>query len=260
MKGARVEIDRLSVRRGGREVLLRVSLTVEPGELLVVLGPSGSGKTTLLSCINGLIDADAGDVRVDGVSIRDQEPHQLRRRIGYAFQAVGLFPHLTVAENIAVVPRLLRWDAQRVEARISELLKRVGLDAALRERLPHQLSGGQAQRVGVARALAAQPPLLLLDEPFGALDSETRSKMQADLMKLRAQLGVTTVLVSHDLGEALLLADRVAVLIDGQLQAFTTPERLLREPCSPAVAALLSPALARARALVELAAPQLAGS
>lgn len=251
--GVAVEVRDLVVRRGERAVLDGVSLDVAPGELLALIGPSGAGKSTLLAAIHRLIEPSAGTIHVGGRDVREGPAHVHRRRIGYAFQGVGLFPHLTVAENVAIAPRLLGWDAARIERRVRALLERVGLDPALHaERLPDELSGGQAQRVGVARALAVEPALLLLDEPFGALDPETRARLQEDLARLRASLGVTTLLVSHDLAEALLLADRVAVLIDGRLARVAGPRELLRDPGVPAIEALIAPARARARALAAL--------
>jgi osmoprotectant transport system ATP-binding protein len=251
-RGARVELRSVSVRRGSRVVVDAVSLVVEPSELLVLIGPSGAGKSTLLSTLNRLIEPSQGDVLIDGRAVRDAAPHELRRGIGYCFQGLGLFPHLDVAENIAITPRLLGWESARIEQRVRELLGRVGLDPSFMKRLPGQLSGGQAQRVAVARALAANPPLLLLDEPFGALDPNTRALLQEELRSLQAALGTTTLFVSHDLSEALLLADRIAVLVDGRLVQVGAPREIIERPASEAVSRLTAPALRRARALCAL--------
>ncbi len=251
--GARVELKDVSVVRDGHRILDRASLCIEPGELVVVIGPSGAGKSTLLSTINRLIEPDEGEVRIDGEDTRLRAPHELRRGIGYCFQSLGLFPHMTVAENIAVTPALLGWSAQRIGKQIDALLERVGLDPSLhRARMPDQLSGGQAQRVAVARALAAEPRLLLLDEPFGALDPESRARLQEDLAELHRRMGVTTLLVSHDLSEALLLATRIAVVVAGRIEQVGLPAEIVRSPASPAVASLVEPATRRARAVAEL--------
>jgi osmoprotectant transport system ATP-binding protein len=250
--GAQVELRGVAVRRGGRAVVDEASLAVAPGELVVLIGPSGAGKSTLLGTINRLVEPDAGEIRIDQRDVRTLPPETLRRGIGYCFQGLGLFPHLSVADNIGVTPRLLGWDAARIAERVDELLARVGLDPALRRRLPAELSGGQAQRVAVARALAAAPPLLLLDEPFGALDPETRARLQKELAALQRTLGVTTLLVSHDLGEALLLATRLVVMIDGRIVQVGAAAEILSRPASPEVAALIEPARARARALAAL--------
>jgi osmoprotectant transport system ATP-binding protein len=251
-RGAHVELRQVSVQHGSRVVLDAVSFEIAPSELIVLIGPSGAGKSTLLSTLNRLVEPTGGEVLIDGQPIRERSPHELRRNIGYCFQGLGLFPHLDVMDNIAITPRLLDWDQARIEARVLELLGRVGLDASLRHRRPHQLSGGQAQRVAVARALAADPPLLLLDEPFGALDPNTRGLLQDELRALQAALGTTTLFVSHDLAEAALLADRVAVLVDGRLVQLATPQEVLRHPVNEAVARLTEPALRRARALCTL--------
>jgi osmoprotectant transport system ATP-binding protein len=229
-----------------------VSFVIEPSELIVLIGPSGAGKSTLLSTLNRLIEPSAGEILIDGRAVGSLAPHELRRNIGYCFQGLGLFPHLSVAQNIAITPRLLGWEAARIDQRVHELLGRVGLDPSLALRLPSQLSGGQAQRVAVARALAAHPPLLLLDEPFGALDPNTRTRLQEELRSLQGALGTTTLFVSHDLSEALLLADRIAVLADGKLVQLGTPADILERPASEAVSNLIEPALRRARALCAL--------
>jgi osmoprotectant transport system ATP-binding protein len=206
----------------------RVSLTIAPREFMAIVGSSGSGKTTLLRLINRLADPSEGIVRVRGANVQDLDPIALRRSIGYVFQGIGLFPHLTVAENIAVTPKLLGWDSGRQTARGAELLDLVRLDAGYATRLPHQLSGGERQRVGVARALAAKPDIVLMDEPFGALDPLTRDALGQDFRRMHEDLGLTTVMITHDMLEALLLADRIAVLQRGHLIAEGAPAALMR--------------------------------
>lgn len=218
-----------------------VSLRVAAGQLLVLLGASGSGKTTTLKMINRLVEPTSGRIEVDGRDILSVDPVQLRRGIGYVLQGSGLFPHLSVAENIAVVPRLLNWPAERIDKRIEELLRLVHLPPPLfRSRMPRQLSGGQQQRVGFARALAAGPKVMLLDEPFGALDPLTRDEVRSEFLQIRRQLRLTTVMVTHDVTEALLSADLIAVLNAGRLLRVGTPHELLLDPGHDFVAALLS--------------------
>jgi osmoprotectant transport system ATP-binding protein len=208
-----------------------LSLEVPAGKLTIFIGPSGSGKTTAMRLVNRMLELTSGDVRVDGASVRDRPPAELRRGIGYAIQQIGLFPHQTVAENIATVPKLLGWDAKRIRARVDELLELTGLDRAMAGRYPAQLSGGQRQRVGVARALAADPPLLLMDEPFGAIDPITRGRLQEEFRRLQTDLGKTVIFVTHDIDEALKLGDHIAVLKPGGVLAqFATPEELVRSP------------------------------
>jgi osmoprotectant transport system ATP-binding protein len=204
-----------------------VSLDVAEGEFLAIVGGSGSGKTTLLRLANRLIDADTGQITVEGKDVREGDPIELRRRIGYVFQSGGLFPHMTVAANIGVTPRLIGTPAADISARVDELLDLVRLDRAQhRERMPHELSGGQRQRVGVARALAAKPRIVLMDEPFGALDPLTRDALGDDYRALHRKLGLTTVMITHDMTEAILLADRIAVMRSGRLLAQGTPAEL----------------------------------
>jgi osmoprotectant transport system ATP-binding protein len=232
-----------------------LSLTIGAESLNVLLGESGSGKTTVLKMINRLIDPSSGRIRLDGEDIQSLDPIALRRRIGYAFQGVGLFPHMTVGENVAVVPRLLGWSEADILARIDELLEMVGLAAGIYAgRYPHELSGGQQQRVGVARALAARSRLLLMDEPFGALDPITRDELQRELRQLQQSLGLTVVLVTHDVNEALLLADRIAVMQDGKLLAHDTPARLLEAPPHDYVRTLMEMPKRQATMLSALAA------
>jgi osmoprotectant transport system ATP-binding protein len=217
----------------GRALLVDLHLTVARGETLVLLGRSGSGKTTSLKLINRLLDPTDGRVIVENRSTVEWDPIQLRRRIGYVIQEVGLFPHFTIEENVAVVPRLEGWDEARIHTRVRELLDLVGLDPArFAGRTPRELSGGQRQRVGVARALAADPPILLLDEPFGALDPITRREIQDEFRSLQRRLGKTMVFVTHDVAEAFLLASRIALLKDGRVVLVGRPADFLasRDP------------------------------
>jgi osmoprotectant transport system ATP-binding protein len=215
-----------------------LTLDVAPGEIAVLVGPSGCGKTTTMRMINRLIDPTRGRITVDGDDISAVDPVQLRRRIGYVIQQVGLFPHQTVATNIATVPRLLGWDRSSLAARVNELLELVGLDPGTHaKRYPHQLSGGQRQRVGVARALAADPPVLLMDEPFGAVDPVARDRLQAEFLRLQEQVRKTVVFVTHDVDEAIRLGDRIAVMRQGgHLEQYATPSELLSSPASSYVA------------------------
>ncbi|MDY0166533.1 MAG: ATP-binding cassette domain-containing protein [Thermoguttaceae bacterium] len=218
---------------GGLTAVDRLSLEVAEGETLVLLGASGSGKTTSMKMINRLIEPSGGRILVGGDDVMQTDPTALRRRIGYAIQHIGLFPHMTVGQNIAVVPRMLRWDEQRVRDRTDELLGMVGLDAGeFRERYPRQLSGGQSQRIGVARALAADPPILLMDEPFGALDPITREQLQGEFLELESVIRKTVVLVTHDVFEAVRMADRIALLDRGRLVQLATPAELVEKPAN----------------------------
>jgi len=220
-----------------------VDLVIPTGELTVFLGPSGCGKSTLLRTINRLIEPTAGTIHVDGTEIHALDAVQLRRRIGYVIQAVGLFPHLTIAENIAVVPELLGWEKPRIAARIDELLALVRLEPAhYRARLPRELSGGEQQRVGVARALAAEPTIILMDEPFGAVDAIVRGSLQDEVTRIHRTLGTTIVFVTHDVDEALKLADRIVVMDKGTIVQSGTPLAILTKPASPFVAQLLDTA------------------
>ena len=215
---------------GARPALDRVSLRVPARQFLAVVGPSGSGKTTLLRLINRLTDQGEGRVLVEGRDARDVDPIALRRRIGYVFQGIGLFPHMTVAENIAITPRLMGWDDKRRGGRVNKLLKLVRLPQKYRGRLPSELSGGERQRVGIARALAAEPKIVLMDEPFGALDALTRDALGRDVRALHDKLRLTTVMITHDLTEAVLLADRVVVIHQGRLIEDATPKALMTSP------------------------------
>jgi osmoprotectant transport system ATP-binding protein len=215
----------------GKTLLAHLNLHVARGETLVLLGRSGSGKTTTMKLINRLIDPTAGQVIVDGKPTVDWDPIKLRRRIGYVIQEIGLFPHLTIEQNIGVVPRLEGWEPERIRLRARQLLTLVGLDAdRFAERYPRELSGGQRQRIGVARALAADPPVILLDEPFGALDPITRRDIQQEFKSLQQELGKTMVFVTHDIAEAFVLGDRIGLLKDGEMVLLGAPADLLESP------------------------------
>ena len=235
-----IELRGLSKRYGDRFAVSELSLEVAKGELLVLLGGSGSGKTTTLKMINRLIEPTSGSVRLDGEDVAALTPSDLRRRIGYAFQQVGLFPHLSVSENIGITPSLLGWSPDQIRERVDTLLRLVELDPdEMRDRRPDELSGGQQQRAGVARALAARPRVMLLDEPFGALDPLTRQRLQDSFIRIRRELGVTAVFVTHDMTEALLLGARIAVLSDGRMVQVGAPAELMRAPANDYVRQLL---------------------
>jgi osmoprotectant transport system ATP-binding protein len=237
-----------------RRVVGPLTFAVAKGQFVALLGGSGSGKTTTLKMINGLVTPDAGSVSVDGARIGEGPLHVLRRKIGYVFQDVGLLPHMTVAENIALGPRLAGWDKARTAARVGELLELVSLPPDAGQRMPASFSGGQRQRVGVARALAAGPGVMLMDEPFGALDPITRDGLGRDYRALHDRLGLTTVMVTHDVTEALLLADRVVVLGDGRILADGSPQALMGPQSDPKVQALMATPVEQARRLDALAA------
>lgn len=226
-----IELVGVSKRYGDVAAVTDLSMSIGDGELCVLIGPSGCGKTTTLRMINRLIEPTAGRILLDGRDTEQLKPEELRRGIGYAIQSVGLFPHMTVGENIAVVPRLLRWDDARVHARVDELLDLVGLAPdEYRPKYPRELSGGQGQRIGVARALAADPPVLLMDEPFGAVDPFTRERLQTEFARIHKTLKKTVVFVTHDLDEAIRLADRLAIMREGRLVQYDTPEEILASP------------------------------
>ena len=230
---AEIVFDHVTKRYEGRDqaAVENLSLTIPAGEICVLVGPSGAGKTTAMKLVNRLIELDEGDIRIDGTSIRDQDVVELRRGIGYVIQQVGLFPHMTIAENIATVPRLLGWPKARTTERTSELLELVGLDSDYAGRYPAQLSGGQRQRVGLARALAVDPPLMLMDEPFGALDPITRDRLQLEFLRLHEEVRRTVIFVTHDIDEAIKLGDRIAILREGgHLAQYDTPDRILAHP------------------------------
>lgn len=235
-----VELVGVSASRGGTTVLRDVSIDIKAGETVALVGRSGSGKTTLLRLVNRLSEPDQGQVLIHGRPAADWDPIELRRTIGYVIQDAGLFPHMTVASNIALVPRLLMWPPERIAARVDELLTMVGLEPGeFGRRWPDQLSGGQRQRVGLARALAADPSLLLMDEPFGAIDAITKAELHVEFKRLQAMLHRAVVLVTHDIREAFALGDRVAVLHDGQIVACDVPS-VVRASTDPRVAALVS--------------------
>jgi osmoprotectant transport system ATP-binding protein len=217
-----------------------LTMDVPEGEIAVLVGPSGCGKTTTLKMINRLIEPTGGTITIAGRDVSSLEAHELRRGIGYVIQQIGLFPHRTIAENIATVPRLLGWDGDRIDARIDELIVLVDLEADMRDRYPAELSGGQRQRVGVARALAADPPVMLMDEPFGAVDPIVRARLQDELLDLQARVHKTMVMVTHDIDEAIKLGDRVAILnVGGILEHYAPPAEVLRDPANEFVADFL---------------------
>ena len=233
MSGVAAEIafDRATKRYPGRAepAVRELTLTIPAGEICCLVGPSGAGKTTAMKMVNRLIDISEGDIRIGGTSVRSLDVTELRRGIGYVIQQVGLFPHMSVADNVATVPRLLGWPKQRIAERVDELLDLVELPADdYRDRFPAQLSGGERQRVGLARALAADPPVMLMDEPFGALDPITRARLQHELLRIQHEVRKTIVFVTHDIDEAILLGDRIAILREGGVLAqYDTPDTLL---------------------------------
>jgi len=240
MSDPAIRLHQLEKRyRGQREPAVRdLSLEIPRGEIVVLVGPSGCGKSTTLRLINRLIEPTSGRIELDGEDVTRADPDALRRRIGYVIQQVGLFPHMTVADNVATVPLMLGWDRARIAARVDELLELVGLDPAqYRGRYPKELSGGQSQRVGVARAMAADPPVLLMDEPFGAIDPITRERLQDELLRIQADVRKTIVMVTHDIDEAVKMGDRIALLREGaQIAQYDTPERILTAPADRFVA------------------------
>jgi osmoprotectant transport system ATP-binding protein len=239
---ATLEFRHVTKRYPGQEkpAIEDLSFTVDAGEICVLVGPSGCGKTTAMRLVNRMIEISGGEVLIDGGSVQDRSVNELRRDIGYAIQDIGLFPHRTVADNIATLPRVLGWDKQRIRDRVDELLELVGLPLEVRDRYPAQLSGGQQQRVGVARALSTDPPLLLMDEPFGAVDPIARERLQNEFLRLQAQLRKTIVFVTHDIDEALKMGDKVAVMqVGGKLAQYASPAVLLAEPANDFVASFV---------------------
>jgi osmoprotectant transport system ATP-binding protein len=237
-------LDRVSKRwPNGQVAVQELSLTVGDGETCILVGPSGCGKTTTLRMVNRLIEPTGGRILLDGEDVTTMDPVRLRLRMGYVIQQVGLFPHLSVADNVATVPNLLGWERQRTRRRVNELLELVGLDPArFAGRYPHQLSGGQRQRVGVARALGADPPVLLMDEPFGAIDRVTRDRLQNEFLRIQARMRKVVVFVTHDIDEAVKMGDRIAILREGGvLEQYDTPARILAQPATPFVAEFLGP-------------------
>ena len=238
-EAAEIVFDHVTKRYVGRDAaaVADLSLEIPAGTFCVLVGPSGGGKTTALKMVNRLIPFDSGEIRIDGRNIEQLPLTELRRGIGYVIQQIGLFPHMTIGDNIATVPRLLGWDRRRQRDRAVELLELVGLDAADAKRYPSQLSGGQRQRVGLARALAADPPLLLMDEPFGALDPITRHRLQTELRRLHREVGKTIIFVTHDIDEAIQMGDRIAILREGGVLAqYDTPDAILAHPADDFVA------------------------
>ena len=236
---ARIEFDHVTKRYEGRggDAVHELTFEIPAGSLCVLVGPSGGGKSTTLKMVNRLIPFDSGDIRIDDRSDRDISPVELRRGIGYVIQNVGLFPHMTVGANIGTVPRMLGWSRDRIKQRTLELLELVGLEADDARRYPAELSGGQRQRVGLARALAADPPLLLMDEPFGALDPITRTRLQTELRRLHQEVAKTIIFVTHDVDEAISMGDRIAILQEGGvLVQYDTPDAILEQPANDFVA------------------------
>jgi osmoprotectant transport system ATP-binding protein len=226
---------------GGSNAVRDLTLEISDGQTCVLIGPSGCGKTTTLRMINRLIDPDSGRILVDGVDTRTVDPPALRLKMGYVIQQIGLFPHMTVGENIGTVPRLWQWDSKRIKVRVDELMNLVGLDPEqYRDRYPHQLSGGQRQRVGFARALAADPPILLMDEPFGAVDRITRERLQQEFVTIQRTMRKTVVFVTHDIEEAVLVGDRICLMkMEAQIAQYDTPEKILTQPASEYVVEFL---------------------
>ena len=233
-------------RGAGYPAVNDVSLTVNEGEFVTILGSSGCGKTTLLKMVNRLFEPDTGSIILFGEDISTVDVVKVRRRIGYVIQQIGLFPHYTVGDNIATVPKLLKWEKAKIDARVDELLTLVGLEPKeFRDRYPAQLSGGQQQRVGLARALAVDPKIMLMDEPFGAVDSITREKLQDELMRLHQETGKTFLLVTHDIEEAFKLGERVIIMNEGTIRQFDTPDAIIRRPADPFVQSLVNSAKAK---------------
>jgi osmoprotectant transport system ATP-binding protein len=244
--GVTIQFDRVSYQVDGNVILDDLNLEVRQGEVLILLGESGCGKTTTLKLINRLIEPTSGEIRIEGKPNRDWDVIELRRHIGYVLQEAGLFPHFTVEENVALVPKLLGWEKERIKTRGAEMLDLVGLPPGkFADRFPHELSGGQRQRVGVARALAADPSIVLLDEPFGALDALTRTNLQKEFARIVRELGKTAVFVTHDLHEAMLLASRIALMDKGKIVMLDTPENFANSNL-PLARAYLDTVLVRA--------------
>jgi osmoprotectant transport system ATP-binding protein len=235
---AAIEFRAVTKRYPGREApaVRELSLSVPAGEICVLIGPSGSGKTTAMKMVNRLIDITEGDITVGGQSVRGLDLTELRRGIGYVFQQIGLFPHMSVEDNIGTVPRLLGWDKQRIRDRVGELLELVGLEQSDAKRYPGQFSGGQRQRIGVARAMAAGQPIMLMDEPFGAVDPIARDRLQNDFLRLHAEVRKTVIFVTHDIDEAIKVGHRIAILREGELVQYGTPDEILANPANEFIA------------------------
>jgi osmoprotectant transport system ATP-binding protein len=236
-RGATVELREVTKRYGDTVAVDHLSFTAPAGRITVLIGPSGCGKTTSLRMVNRLIEPTSGQILIDGQNVLTEDPTQLRRRIGYVIQQVGLFPHRTIGQNVATVPELLGWPAARIQARVDELISLIGFDPArMRDRYPAQLSGGERQRVGVARAMAAEPPLMLMDEPFGAVDPIVRERLQNEFLQLQRTQGITVIFVTHDIDEAIKLGDRIAIMRAGKLVQYAPPAELLAHPADDFVA------------------------
>src|SRR5438093_13007261 len=236
MNQATVEFRHVSKAYGPQGAVVDLSLLVPAGDICVLVGPSGCGKTTSLKMVNRLVEPSSGQVLIDGQDVMSVEVTALRRRIGYVIQQTGLFPHQTVADNIATVPRLLGWPKERIGARVDQLLTLIGLDVRMLRRYPAQLSGGERQRVGVARAMAARPPVMLMDEPFAAGDPIVRERLQNEFLRLQRDQGITVIFVTHDIDEAIKLGDRVAIMRAGKLVQYAPPGELLAHPADDFVA------------------------
>ena len=238
-----ITLDSLRKKFGNSGTILAVdglSLTINTGEICVLIGPSGCGKTTTMRMINRMEEPDAGRIEVGGRDVMQLDPVELRRSIGYVIQQVGLFPHMTIGENVATVPKMLGWDAARTAKRVDELLALVHMEPSqYRRRYPRELSGGQKQRIGVARALAADPPVMLMDEPFGAIDPITRASLQTEFLRILRELGKTIVFVTHDIDEAIRMGTRIAILKAGKVVQYDTPERILAQPADAFVEAFV---------------------
>lgn len=236
-----IQFKHVQKRFGENIVIPDLNFTINQGELVTILGSSGSGKTTTLKMVNGLLQPNAGEILIDGQKISSLDQVELRRHMGYVVQQIGLFPHMTIAENIAVVPKMLHWNQAKIAQRINELLNLVRLEPQkYADRYPSQLSGGQQQRIGVARALAVNPPYVLFDEPFGALDALTRIELQKEVKQIHKSLGNKTFMfVTHDINEAFFLGQRVMVMHEGRIEQFATPEKIISQPATPFVAELL---------------------
>ena len=261
--GVAISLDRVTKVYPGQQApaVQDFTMSIRPGELVMFVGPSGCGKTTTMKMINRIIEPTSGSISIDGRDVLSLDPNELRRHIGYVIQQIGLFPHMTIAENISVVPRLLGWDRRRIADRVDELLRTVQLDpGTFASRYPKQLSGGQQQRVGVARALAADPPVMLMDEPFGATDPITREKLQAEFLRLQESIGKTIIFVTHDFDEAIRLGDRIAVLSErSQIEQFDTPANILATPANDYVRSFIGQGAALKRlALIPVTAARLA--
>ena len=238
--GTEIEFKHIRKSYGDKVIMEDFNLQVEKGEFITIIGSSGCGKTTALKMVNGLIHPDGGDILIEGENIREKDQTQLRRNIGYAIQGSVLFPHMTVEENISYVPNLLnRRNRAKTKSAVEKWMKIVGLDEEMKERYPAELSGGQQQRVGIARALAASPEILLMDEPFGAVDEITRGQLQEELLRIYHQTQITVLFVTHDIGEALKLGTKVLVMDHGEIQQYAAPAELLRHPATPFVERLV---------------------